>query len=690
MVIPGISHDDPYADLSAYVSLPRISGLAVSPDGCRLILTVATADRGGNRYTTALWELDAAGVGAARRLTWSTGGESAAAFLPSGDLLFTSARPGTNPGTSRLPASLWLLPAGGGEARVVAAPPGGVRGVAVAREAGTIVLGSAMLPSSADAAADRELRASREASRVSAILHEEYPVRYWDHDLGPDRARLLVIEGGADEGGADEGGAHPAVAAGPRLRDLTGHVGRALTDEATWDITPDGRTVVCTWAVAEPAGSQRHTVVAIDVGTGDRRTLAGDAENEYDSPRLSPDGDWVAMRIRRRTSLQEPGDWLLGLVPVAGGEVRELTARWDRWPHSACWAPDGSALVVAADDGGRTPLWRIDAATGRPDRLTTDGAYASPQVSADGCWVYALRSSVDSPPVPVRVAMDGTGAAKSLLGPGYSAVPGRLEEITATAADGTPLRAWIALPRAGSVRKPYPLLLWMHGGPPGSWSAWHWRWNPWPAVARGYAVLLPDPAMSTGYGTGFIRRGWGAWGDRPYTDLMTITDAALARDDIDPARTAALGGSFGGYLANWVAGHTSRFRAIVSHASIWVVDQFGSDSDMAYYWHREIQPQMMADHSPHYFADSITTPVLVIHGGRDFRCPIGESERLWWDLVSRSAGADGSTPHKFLYFPDENHWILTPNHAELWYATILAFLAHHVLGEDWERPGILG
>lgn len=167
---------------------------------------------------------------------------------------------------------------------------------------------------------------------------------------------------------------------------------------------------------------------------------------------------------------------------------------------------------------------------------------------------------------------------------------------------------------------------------------------------------------------------------------MSITDATVSRGDIDETRTSAMGGSFGGYMANWVAGHTDRFDAIVTHASLWALDQFGPTTDAAYYWAREMTDEMAAANSPHLHVDQITTPTLVIHGDRDYRVPIGEGLRLWYELVRQSADADGHTPHRFLYFPDENHWILSPNNARAWYATVFAFLAQHVLGEGWEQP----
>jgi dipeptidyl aminopeptidase/acylaminoacyl peptidase len=680
-------HSDPFSDLDAYVALPRLGGLWLSPDGRRLVVGVATPDRKKARYTTALWEVDPDGVRPARRLTRSSQGESAAAFTPSGDLLFASARPEPDRDTDDEPkTALWMQPAGGGDARVIASPPGGVRGVVVS-ETGAVVIGSAMMPSSSDASADDETRKKRKDEGVSAILHEDYPVRYWDHDLGPDLTRILV---------ADVGDAVTLGDAQLDLRDLTGHVGRALDDECSWDISPDGRTVVAAWAVAEPAGSQRYTLVAIDTTSGERRTLVDDVDHEYESPRISPDGTHVAVVVSRRSSPQDPGNRWMGVIALSGGPVHALTQAWDRWPHSARWTPDGTGLILTADDHGRSPLWRVDAATGHATQLThDDAAYTDVRVSPDGHWVYALRTAVDSPPAPVRIPLDGASSMKPLPGPTEALgatvqIPGRLQEITATAEDGTPLRAWIALPHQASATTPAAMLLWIHGGPLHSWNTWSWRWNPWIAVAHGYAVLLPDPALSTGYGIDFIRRGWGAWGDAPYTDLMTIADAAQARPDIDADRTAAMGGSFGGYMANWIAGHTNRFAAIVTHASLWALDQMAATTDASYYWVREMTRAMTDANSPHRFADAITTPMLVIHGDKDYRVPIGEALRLWWDLLSRSKADDGSTPHKFLYFPDENHWILKPNHAKVWYSTILAFLAHHVRGEDWQRPTLLG
>jgi dipeptidyl aminopeptidase/acylaminoacyl peptidase len=668
---------DPWTDLTAFASLPRVGGHWLSPDGRRVVVGLATRDTTRDRYVTALWDVDPTGDRPARRLTRSAQGESGAAFTPSGDLLFVSKRPDPD-GDDDGGAALWLQPAAGGDARLLAGPPGGVRGVVVSA-GGIVVAGVSMLPSATDFESDRVLRDERDDAKVTAILHEEFPVRYWDHDRGPAHTRLVV----GDLTTADDR---------LTLRDLTGHVGSALDEDSSWDITPDGRTVVTTWTEPEPGGSQRTTLVAIDVETGERRVLATDAEHQYEQPRISPDGTQVACVVERLPTPEVPNDNWLGVLPVAGGDVRAVARDWDRMPGGPHWTPDGRSLIVTADHDGRCPVWRVDVESGAVMRLTGDhGAYDGIGVTPDGRWVHALRAAMDSAAEPVRIAVDGSGTVETLRGPaGTPTLPGTLTEVTTTGEDGTPVRAWLALPHGASAESPAPLLLKIHGGPVMSANTWAWRSCSWVFVARGYAVLMPDPALSTGYGVDFIRRGWTTWGDAPYTDLMRITDAAQARDDIDASRTGAMGASFGGYMANWIAGHTDRFAAIATHASVWDRNASIESNDMSFWFRRSLSHEAADAMSPHHFGDSITTPMLITHGGRDYRVPLSEGMKLWWALSSRAKTGNGSSPHKFLYFPDETHFIGSPNHSRLWHAAVTAFFDHHVLGKPWQRPDLLG
>ncbi len=680
----------PFHDLDAYIALPRLSGLRLSPDGTRLVTAVSTLDPKRTKHVTALWEVDPAGERPAHRLTRSAQGESSAAFSSTGDLLFTSRRPDPESTEDDAPTALWLLPAAGGEARVLATRHAGIDGVLTAADAPVTTVFSGVMPRSADAEDDERRHGLRKDTKVAAILHDAYPVRYWDHDLGPSLPHLFAVETADGERGT--------------LRDVTVDPGVGLRHEDAV-LTPDGRFAVTSWTVPAAKGVLRQVLVAIDLATGERRTLVDDPTGEAFSPAVAPDGHRVAYLRESISTPHEAPRVELWLTDLDGAAPRRLAADWDRWPAHVTWTRDGAGLLVRADDNGRGPVFHLDLATDAITRITADDAvFTDLQLSPDGATLYALRSSYLAPAHPVRIDLTvalASGApveAVALPTPApLPELPGTLTEVTGTAEDGSPLRAWLVLPEGASAAAPAPLLLWIHGGPLNSWNTWSWRWNPWIMAAQGYAVLLPDPALSTGYGQDFIQRGWGAWGAAPFTDLMTITDVTVARDDIDQTRTAAMGGSFGGYMANWVAGHTDRFRGIVTHASLWALDQFGPTTDDAFYWAREMTDEMALANSPHLSVDKIVTPILVIHGDKDYRVPIGEGLRLWYELLSKSAlPADdqGRTPHRFLFFPDENHWVLTPQHAKVWYAVVERFLAEHVLGRSGddlpELPDSLG
>jgi dipeptidyl aminopeptidase/acylaminoacyl peptidase len=264
-------------------------------------------------------------------------------------------------------------------------------------------------------------------------------------------------------------------------------------------------------------------------------------------------------------------------------------------------------------------------------------------------------------------------------------LPGRLEEVV-TEVDGATVRGWLCLPE--DAEGPVPAMLWVHGGPFASYNDWSWRWSPWVAVAHGWAVLLPDPALSTGYGAEWIARAWPHRAGLVWADLAGLFDTVLARPDVDGTRTALLGGSFGGYMTNWIAGHTDRFGAIVTHAGLWALDQQHDTTDAAH-WKNTLfgepaeHPDWYAENSPQHTVDEISTPMLIVHGNRDHRVPVSEALRLWWDLVSRWDGDPDELPHRFLQFTGENHWILSPANGEVWYDAVLGFCAEHVLGRPW-------
>ncbi|MDR0593529.1 MAG: S9 family peptidase [Bifidobacteriaceae bacterium] len=672
----------PFHDLETYVAWPRLSGLTLSPDGARLIVGVATVNPDQDGYVSALWEVDPTGASPARRLTTPAAGTASAAFAANGDLLFASRRPDpAAPKDEPAACGLWLLPPVG-EARPLARRAAGIDVVWTARRAPVAVFGTPVLPASADLEADDAAQAARRKARVGAILHSAYPVRFWDADLGPATRRLF------------------ALAEGEPWRDITPPTGTA-PPEPVADLSPDGSKLAAIWVIGQAKGRVRRIAAVIDLAGGRTEAMVEVPGADVTEVAFSPDGARLAYVTAADTSPDQPTDVHLWVAAADGSGARRLAAEWDRWPRQIAWLPSGDGLLAVADDQGRAPVFWVPLDGGQPSRVTADAAaFSDLAVAPDGSACYALRSTWTEPPEVARVdlglfrSLGEPVSAEPLPGPApRPALPGRLDEFVVQTADGAAVHSWLALPAGAGPEAPAPALLWIHGGPVLSWNGWSWRWNPWIMTALGYAVALPDPALSTGYGRAFVGRGWGDWGGAPFRDLMAVADALAARPDIDAQRTAAMGGSFGGYMANWVAGHTDRFRAIVAHAGLWNLDSFGSSTDAAFFWAQEMTPEMAAANSPGASVAQVTTPMLVIHGNKDYRVPLEQSLSEWYQLLSESAlaaGPDGATPHRFLYFPDENHWILAPQNARIWYQVVTAFLAEHVLGAAATYPALLG
>ncbi|ACU86239.1 dipeptidyl aminopeptidase/acylaminoacyl peptidase [Brachybacterium faecium DSM 4810] len=684
-----------FSDIDGFLRLPRLASVATGAGG-RVIAAISEADGPGAKLVSALWELDPSGEAPARRLTVSEKGESAPRLAPDGSVLFTSSRPDPQGGTYEDKPALWRLPTTG-EARLLAAAPGGLSLLAVVED-GTMLATTEVLPGST-LEDDAERRTARKDAKQTTIWHTGMPIRLWDRELG-DAERHLVLISPAGE-----------------LTDLTPAAGTVPLYAASADLSPDGSTVATSWARRVRGGETRSDVVLVDTATGARSTLlSADDEVQYGSPSFSPDGTRLAVlrstlstphdtsytrleirrldEVLRRTGTAGTADDAVDADAADSADSTEsaesaapvVAELGDLTLTDLEWA-DATTLLVAGDLHSSGAVLAVDATTGETRTVADGGVFSSLTAGEDGA-LFALRSDVATPPRPVRIDAadpEGTAAVTELAAPGaVGALPGTLEWVEADL-DGITVGGWLCAPASATPAEPAPVMLWIHGGPHSSYNAWSWRWCPWLAVERGYAVLMPDPAMSTGYGDTGLNRGWPRRPDVVFHECETLFDQILERPELDGTRTALLGASFGGFMTNWIAGRSDRFDAIVTHAGLWALPQQHRTTDaaaskMRVHQHEDVAPDWYRAFSPHHEVEAITTPMLVTHGNRDYRVPVSEALRLWWDLVSAWDGEPEDMPHRFLQLTSENHWVLTPSNALAWNQAVLAFCDQHVLG----------
>jgi len=360
--------------------------------------------------------------------------------------------------------------------------------------------------------------------------------------------------------------------------------------------------------------------------------------------------------------------------------VRDLTEALDRNVESLYWSPDSTRIFFTVEDRGRQgiQMLAINGTGGARSIVSGSATYDDVQLTPDGkTMLYTMQTGAS--PVEIYRVNSPTSKPEPLTRMNESLLNGvaltAFEDFTATGAEGANVHSFVLKPAGFDAKQKYPVLFFIHGGPQGAWhESWSYRWNPQIFAAAGFVVVMPNPRGSTGYGQKFTDDINNDWGGKVYEDLMATVDGIAAQPWADADRFAAAGGSYGGYMVNWLLGHSTRFKALVSHAGVYDLRSMAGETEEVWFPMWEFKgmpwdnPESYSKWSPSYFVNEFQTPTLVIHGEQDYRVPVGQGLQLFTALQMKKV------PSKLLLFPDEGHWILKPQNSVVWHKNFLDWI----------------
>jgi dipeptidyl aminopeptidase/acylaminoacyl peptidase len=367
------------------------------------------------------------------------------------------------------------------------------------------------------------------------------------------------------------------------------------------------------------------------------------------------------------------------LLDRQSGASRELSAGLDRSVGSFVWSPDGKTIYATLDDEMYAPVVAFDVASGKTRRVIEKVTAGDLSLDRSGRSVVFSNQSEMMPIEVFAASVDGSGVRQVTttnadVFADRTVVPA--EDFVSTHPDGTKIHSLLLKPVGFDPSKKYPLLVLVHGGPQSAWEhSFSYRWNAQVFANSGpYVVLMPNPRGSTGFGQKFTDAVTGDWGGKPYEDVMKAVDDASALPYVDPNRAVAAGASYGGFMINWILGHTDRFKALVSHDGIFDARAMAGVTEELWFTDWEFKgdpwahPEVYEKWSPSNYVANFKTPTLVVHSELDYRVPVGEGLALFTALQRRGV------PSKLLVFPDEGHWVLKPQNSKLWYETVTDWL----------------
>jgi dipeptidyl aminopeptidase/acylaminoacyl peptidase len=457
------------------------------------------------------------------------------------------------------------------------------------------------------------------------------------------------------------------------------------TENGTQEVafSPDSREICFSRFVENEALTGNSDLFVMPASGGEPKAITTNKATDS-TPLYSPDGRYIAYSATLRP-MQESDLTRLFLYDRKTGEHKNVFEATDRSIDSYVWAPDSRSLYVTFEDRGSEPLARLDLDTLKVTQLDAAGTSGSPEVSQDGTFVVYTRMDFSHPAELFHVNPGAAGSPTPLTRMNAEALKdiefGEASSFTFRGWNGENVQAWQVKPPGFDATKKYPLLLLMHGGPENSWpNEFHYRWNAQLFAAAGYVAIMPNFHGSSGFGIKFMDAIKGQWGGAPYEDQMKAVDTALTWPYIDTTRVAAAGASYGGYMANWMEGHTDRFRTIVSHDGLYDLVTMLYSGDFVGGVQQEFKgtpwenQQALISQSPATFASNFRTPMLIIHGEHDYRVDPSEGFAMFQVLQAKHI------PSKLIVFEEENHWVLKPADSIFWYHNVLDWL------DEWVKP----